>query len=75
MWQIGLNKEGQVDLRRDAKGRYVAINENIWENRELYTRNITPQSLVATYRFGINMVIHLLTRWEDQVRNVAPAAL
>lgn len=68
MWQVGLNRDGQIDLRRDKNNQYVAINPMIYQNREVYLRNITPESLATSFRFGTNVVIHLLTRWEDKVR-------
>lgn len=68
MWQIGLNHQGQIDLRKDVHNRFVAINEMIWENRAVYLRNINTDSLVTAFRFGTNVVIHLLTRWESKVR-------
>lgn len=71
MWQIGLNEQGQVDLRKNEKGVFVAINESIWNNRETYLRNITPDSLATTYKFGTNLVIHLLTRWENKTRSAS----
>jgi hypothetical protein len=71
MWQIGLNQQGQVDTRRNAKNQYVAINEVIWGNRDTYVRNISPESLALTYKFGTNVVIHLLTRWESKTRTAS----
>jgi hypothetical protein len=68
MWQVGLNRQGQIDLRTDKNGQFVAINPMIYQNREVYLRNITPKSLDVSFRFGTNVVIHLLTRWEDKVR-------
>lgn len=68
MWQIGLNQQGQIDTRRNERNQYVAINEQIYNNRGVYVRNITPSSLKASFEFGTNVVIHLLTRWEDKVR-------
>lgn len=68
MWQIGLNNQGQIDTRKDARDQFIAINRIIYENREIYLRNITPESLATTYKFGTNVVIHLLTRWESKVR-------
>jgi hypothetical protein len=68
MWQIGLNEQGQIDTRRNVQGQYVAINDVIFSNRTVYIRNITPEALATTFRFGTNVVIHLLTRWEDKVR-------
>jgi len=71
MWQIGLGKDGKIDLRRDEAGRYVAINESVWKNRETYLRNLTPPALEASYKFGTNLVVHLLTRWDGVTRSGA----
>jgi len=71
MWQIGLNAKGEVDLRKNERQQYVAINDVIYSNREVYLRNITPPSLTLTYQFGTNVVIHLLTRWEDKTRTAS----
>ncbi|MEI8385994.1 MAG: DUF4159 domain-containing protein [Verrucomicrobiota bacterium] len=71
MWQIGLNEQGQIDTRRNEKNQYVAINDVIFNNRAIYLRNITPESLNNTYKFGTNVVIHLLTRWENKTRTAA----
>jgi len=71
MWQVGLTEQGQVDMRRNEKGTPVAINEQIWNNRETYLRNITPESLITTYKFGTNLVVHLLTRWENKTRTAS----
>ncbi len=68
MWQVGLNEQGQIDTRRNQQSQYVAINDTIFNNRGVYIRNISPESLATTFRFGTNVVIHLLTRWEDKVR-------
>jgi len=69
MWQTGLNREGQIDLRRDGNGQYVAINPAIYQSRESYLRNITPAALETSFQFGTNVVIHLLTRWENRARS------
>ena len=68
MWQVGLNDQGQIDTRRDVNYQFVAINQVIWDNRVTYVRNISPDSLSNTYKFGTNVVIHLLTRWENKTR-------
>ena len=68
MWQVGLNQQGQVDLRKDANDRYVAINPDIYDRRDVYLRNIDPAALATCFKFGTNVVIHLLTRWESKVR-------
>jgi hypothetical protein len=68
MWQIGLNAEGQIDLRKSADDKYVAINSDLYDRRDVYLRNIEPAALSTCFKFGINVVIHLLTRWESKVR-------
>lgn len=100
MWQIGLNENGRVDLRRNDRGDFVAINTMIWDNRHLYLGNIQPPytrpgtqrpptagrpvdipedqqgpfapNLIDSYKFGVNIIFHLLTRW-DRVAASAPA--
>ncbi len=67
MWQVGLDEEGNVDTRRDRQGRYVALNDRIWGLRDTYVRNLSPESIAQSYKFGTNIVIHLLTRWESKV--------
>jgi len=66
MWQVGLNDKGQVDMRRNEQNAFVALNATVWDNRETYLRNLTPEALAQTYKFGTNLVIHLLTRWENK---------
>lgn len=72
MWQIGLLPDGKIDLRTNEKKQHVAINPQIWNNRFFYLRNISEPSLDLTYKFGTNLVLHLLTRWDAKVKS-APA--
>jgi len=69
MWQIGLLPDGKVDMRRNAQSQNVALNVNIWNNRDIYLRNISEPSLDLTYKFGTNIVLHLLTRWDSKVKS------
>lgn len=70
MWQIGLDARWQVDTRKDERGNFVGINPAIWDNRDTYFRGLTPEKVANSFKFGTNVVIHLLTRWENKVRNV-----
>lgn len=72
MWQIGLTKDGKIDMGRDARGREIATNTNLWNYRDVYLGNLTPESVAESYKFGINVVVHLLTRWEDKVSRAGP---
>jgi hypothetical protein len=74
MWQFGIDEKGEIDLSRDEKRRLIAVNEDMWHRRNLYYRNIEPKALFDSYKFGTNIIIHLLTRWEDKIRNVPMGA-
>lgn len=74
MWQFGLNAKWEFETGRDVNGQYVAMNSALFDRRDTYFRNITPEAVKATYQFGTNIIVHLLTRWEDKVRNV-PSSL
>jgi hypothetical protein len=69
MWQIGLLPDGKVDMRRNEQRQFVALNDAIWTNRNVYLRNISDPSLDLTYKFGTNIVLHLLTRWDSKVKS------
>ncbi len=69
MLQIGLTAEGKVDLGRDEKNHPIATNMNIWDNRNVYMNNVSEEPIRKSYEFGINIVVHLLTRWEDKLRS------
>ena len=68
MWQVGLDKDGEVNMGRNEKGQWVAVNTMILNNR-FYFRNISEPSLDLTYKFGTNLVLHLLTRWDSKVKS------
>lgn len=70
MWQIGVNERGDYDLRRNEHDGYVAINATLFDNREAYFRGLDAKSVANSYKFGTNIVLHLLTRWEDKLRTV-----
>ena len=57
------------DLGRGRSGNWVATNPVIWENRAAYLNNVTEDSVRQSYEFGINVVVHLLTRWEKKLKS------
>jgi hypothetical protein len=73
MWQFGLLPDGKIDERVNEKGAYVALNAFLWRPqsniRNIYMRNISEASLDLTYKFGTNLVLHLLTRWDSKVKS------
>ena len=76
MWEFGIKQKGprewELNNDRNEKGERVALNWDLYLNNGLYIHNVDPrppiQGLLDTYKFGTNMVIHLLTRWEDKLR-------
>jgi hypothetical protein len=76
MWQIGI-KDGRIlsDLATDRndRGDWIAMNPALWHNREVYVKNLSYPALEKTYKFGTNMVIHLLTRWDTLRKTSAPS--
>lgn len=76
MWQFGIKqlgpREWEINNDRNERGERVALDWDLYVNNGLYIHNADPrppiQSLLDTYKFGTNMVIHLLTRWEDKLR-------
>jgi hypothetical protein len=70
MWQFGIDDKGKIDMSVDERRRFTAIEWDMWVRRNIYFRNIEEKSLMDTYKFGTNVIIHLVTRWEDKIRNV-----
>ncbi len=67
MYQFGIDEHGEIDLSRDEKHQMVAVNEAMWWRHNVYFRNIEGKALLKTYKFGMNIAIHLMTRWEDKL--------
>ena len=70
MWQIALDEKMEYDMRRDEHLAYVTTNITMFNKRGIYFRNLELPELRMSYKFGTNIVLHLLTRWEDKLRNV-----
>ena len=68
MWQVGLLPDGNIDTRKNELNQSVALNDSIWGSK-LYLRNVSKESLDITYKFGTNLVLHLLTRWDAKVKS------
>lgn len=77
MWEFGIKqkspREWEINNDRNERGERVALNWDLYLNNGLYIHNVNPQppveGLLNTFKFGTNMVIHLLTRWEDKLRS------
>jgi hypothetical protein len=77
MWQFGIRQKGprewEINNDRNERGERVALDWDLYLNSGLYIHNVNPnppiEALLNTYKFGTNMIIHLLTRWEDKLRS------
>jgi hypothetical protein len=77
MWEFGIKQKGprewEINVDSDEKGEKVALQWDLYINNGIYVHNANPlppiASILDTYKFGTNMVIHLLTRWEDKLRS------
>ena len=76
MLQFGVeqsDREWVINTNTDRNGNRVALDWDLFRNNSIYVHNTSLQppitSILNTYKFGTNLVIHLLTRWEDKVRS------
>jgi hypothetical protein len=77
VWEFGIKQKGprewEINNDRNERGERIALNWDLYVNNGLYIHNVNPvppiQGLLDSYKFGTNMVIHLLTRWEDKLRS------
>jgi hypothetical protein len=70
MWQIALTENGDIDMSRDENDRLVVTSDWLLANRNVYFRNLEVKPITDSYKFGTNIIVHLLTRWEEKLRNV-----
>lgn len=74
LWETSLNPKDQVDLGTDwSKSRraYIGRTSPHWGGGHYrFYRNVNRDSVVASYQFGINIVIHLLTRFQDKFKTL-----
>jgi hypothetical protein len=81
MWEFGIKqkspREWEINADRDespGKGNtFIALQWDLYIDNGIYVHNANPippiASIMDTYKFGTNMIIHLLTRWEDKLRS------
>lgn len=76
MWQFALDTDRKkLYLETDRPGyapphaTYLAQNQQLLDLRERLIFNVEPPALDMSFKFGVNMIIHLLTRWESKVKS------
>lgn len=72
MWRLAIDAQSKIDMTPIAPGEYDLLytDRGMIERLDLYYRGMELPRLLNAYRFGTNVVFHLLTRWEDRVRSV-----
>jgi hypothetical protein len=75
MWQFGVMQQDNnwvINMGADENMDKIALDWDLYQAAGLYLHNVNPNppitSIIDTYKFGTNMIIHLLTRWEDKLR-------
>ena len=75
MWRLALNEKYEIDTTRYPNSSELVYSDNtIYDRREIYFRGVELPRILNAYKFGFNVVIHLLTRWEDRLKSI-PADL
>ncbi|MEI6561137.1 MAG: DUF4159 domain-containing protein [Verrucomicrobiota bacterium] len=74
MWRLALtqvNDKFEIDKTLDERSpEFKYTDGEIFWRLERYYRGMDVPRLVNAYKFGTNVVIHLLTRWEDRVKAI-----
>lgn len=75
MWRIGLTDKLVIDKTLIPRSwEFMFTDNGIFERMEIYYRGMELTRIINSYKFGTNVVFHLVTRWEDRVKT-PPAGL
>ncbi len=76
MWRIALDKDMKIDrtILERTRATLKYTDDSVLYRGDIYYRGLDVARVIDAYKFGTNIVIHLLTRWEDRIKNV-PAGL
>lgn len=73
MWRLAMDAGSlKIDMTPLAPGEYELLytDRRLFDRLDLYYRGMELPRLINSYKFGTNVVIHLLTRWEDRLKSV-----
>ena len=71
MWRLALDENLQIDKTLFENSQdFKYTDGGIFWRMERYYRGMELPKIVNSYKFGTNVVIHLLTRWEDRVKAI-----
>jgi len=76
MWQFALDSDRKSlylecldPLRPFPHSPYLAQNVRLLHQRGRLIFNVEPPALDMSFKFGVNMIVHLLTRWESKTKS------
>jgi len=71
MWRLALNDKFEIDRTLIDLTTEMKYSDNgVFWRIDKYYRGMELPRLINSYKFGTNVVIHLLTRWEDRLKAV-----
>ena len=74
MWRLALTQDkDKFDVDKtcfDRSWEFKYSDNRMFERMGRYYRGLEVPRLVDSYKFGTNVVIHLLTRWEDRIKAI-----
>ena len=74
MWRIGLtqvNDKLEIDRTTFERSFEFRFSDNwLLDRTDIYYRGVELPKIINAYKFGTNLVIHLLTRWEDRIKAI-----
>ena len=76
LWETGLTEKDEVDMGRDwsAKNQSWYMREGPHFRNTMFFRNNTKDGIVNAYKFGINITVYLLTRFQDKFMTLPKGA-
>ncbi|MCX6966409.1 MAG: DUF4159 domain-containing protein [Verrucomicrobia bacterium] len=74
MWRLALTQVGdklEIDKTlMEGTSIYKFTDNAVFARMEIYYRGMELPKIINSYKFGTNVVIHLLTRWEDRIKAI-----
>lgn len=67
MFRMAFKPGTEVPDTEDAPEKMRITSADLWKYRTTYYRNFTPEGCKASYDLGMNIIVHLLTRWDEKL--------
>lgn len=67
MFRMVYERGSRRPLTKPPAKQLRRLPNELWLNRDEFFRNFTPESTEETYKFGINIIVHLLVRFDQQL--------